>query len=414
MNKFDKYKKLKTQFNFVYKGIHLNRVLSLMIWILSNSKEAGFNWKTTAKIFFAVNVYNINFNPKVHSILTTFGEWSRDEHLRIYRNIISKLGEKASYNEQSKLGHKFYFSFSSIVNFVKSFRVLFRTDLTFIQKWKLSVHATYYCNTIDLLEKQNLYPQKFLCMSHVLGMDNLMTQFFKLRNIPTYSLQEGIYFLYGDNPPLDSILYENFETDKLLCWGQYTIDEYKKYGIEGKRFHVSGYPKEIKLIDIVIKKKLRKCLVFLARESYDSSNIKLINLLSEFSNEFEFSLKIHPSCNFKTYSELATDNNMSIIPTDRPISECLNNVDYDFSIAVNTTVYYEALMKGLPCLRFHDRTFILMAGLNDVFTTSTQLKILIQSLQLTTVDEYKERIERLLRYAIGCKIDNYVDLVHDT
>ena len=408
MNNFDKYKKLKTQYNLVYKGIHLNRVLSLMIWILANSKEAGFKWKTTAKIFFAMNVYRVDFKPNRHSILTMFGDWSRKEHLKIYGNIICKLGDCASYNEALELGHKFYFSFSTIVNFIKSLWILRGAGLTFVQKWKLSVHATYYCNTIDLLEKRNLCPQKFLCMCHGFGIDNLLTQYFKLKKIPTYSLQEGIYFLFGDNPPLDSILYENFETDNLLCWGQYTKDEYMKYGIEGKRLLVSGYPKDLSLSEVVIKPPLRKCLVLLARDSFNSSNLNLIDILSEFTKDFDFELKLHPSCDFETYSKLALENGMSILSLDKSINDCLNNIDYDFAIAVNTTVYYESLIKGLPCLRFHDDAFILMAGLDDVFTNSQQFCIKLHVIQTIPEVEYQKHITELLEYAIGYGKDNYV------
>ena len=409
MNKFDRYKSLKNQFNLVYKGVHLNRVLALMIWFMANSKEAGFKWRTTAKLFFAVDVRKLNFDSKIHTILTTFGDWSRSEHLKLYENIIYRLGTSAAYNEISELGHKFCFSVASVANFIKSLGLLRRADLTFTQKWKLSVHATYYCNTIDLLERQNLWPRKYLCMSHVLGIDNLLTQYFKLKEVPTYSLQEGIYFLYGENPPLDSILYENFETDNLLCWGQYTIDEYKKYGIDKHRMSISGYPKDITSADFRSKNNFRKCIVFLARESFTSSNMRLLKLLSNYTRKYDFFLKLHPSCSLETYRKLAVENNMSIIPTDKLIDDCLNNVDYDFSIAVNTTVYYEALMRGLPCLRFHDEAFILMTGLDDVFTDREQFVLMVDVLQNIASSAYKEHVKELLEYVIGYGLDNYME-----
>lgn len=412
MNEFEKYKALKDQYDLVYKGIHLNRVMALVIWSLANNKNTGFRWTSSIKIFLARNVEKMNFDEKCHTILTSFGEYSRREYLRLYANIISKIGCNLSYNDISELGHKVCFSLSSFVQFIKSFKCLIGTDLTFIQKWKLPVDATYYCNTIDLLEKTGILPQKFLCMSHTLGFDNLLTQYYKLRKIPTYSLQEGIYFFYGDNPPLDSILYENFETDKLLCWGQYTIDEYKKYGIDKKRFIISGYPKELALSNVVIKKTLRKCIVFLARNRYDSSNEKLIELLSKFSTKYEFSLKLHPSCNFEYYNKLAVGYKMSIIPSDKLINDTLNNVDYDFSIAVNTTVYYEALMRGLPCLRYQDESFVLMAGLDDVFTDSEQFGLQMHVLQTVSINEYQKQINEMLEYSIGLGQDNYVEMIN--
>ena len=78
----------------------------------------------------------------------------------------------------------------------------------------------------------------------MLDLENLLTQFFKLRNIPTYSLQEGVYFIFKKNPPLDSVQYENFETDNLLCWGQFSIDEDVSYGISPRKLRLAGYPKK--------------------------------------------------------------------------------------------------------------------------------------------------------------------------
>lgn len=409
MNSFERYKKLKSQYDFVYKGIHLNRVLSFDLWLLANSKKAGFWFISLLKVFLAKDITKIEYND---NILTTFGDKSRTEYLKLYDNILSKIGSIASRNDMSKVGNRLSFSTSSFSYFVKSLRLLNVTDLTFWQKCRLAVHTVYYCNTIDLLEKQPWSPKKYLCMCHVLGIDNLLTQYFKQKNIPTYSLQEGIYFLFGENPPLDSILYENFETDNLLCWGQYTADEYQKYGIDKHRFRISGYPKELSSFDVVVKNPLRKCLVLLARESFNNSNIKLIELLSGFTDDYDFYLKIHPSCNYSLYKRIAEEKGLFMVPTEMTIGECLNNKEFDFSVAVNTTVYYEALMKGLPCFRYHDDSFVLMAGLDDVFENREQFRALVFSLEEASVNEYQQQIRDMLEYAIGYGLDNYVEEIN--
>lgn len=45
---------------------------------------------------------------------------------------------------------------------------------------------------------------------------------------------------------------------------------------------------------------------------------------------------------------------MDIIADELTVNDCLNKEAFDFAIAVNTTAYYEAYMRGLPCLRYLD------------------------------------------------------------
>ena len=72
MNKFEKYKQLKEQFDFVYKGIHLNRVLALSIWGLAN-KELRFSWKQYALALLSIDVRRLKFDASRQTILSTFG-----------------------------------------------------------------------------------------------------------------------------------------------------------------------------------------------------------------------------------------------------------------------------------------------------------------------------------------------------
>jgi hypothetical protein len=242
-------------------------------------------------------------------------------------------------------------------------------------------------------------------------LENLLTQFFKNRGVETYSLQEGIYHLFEKDYPMDVIQYENLETDNLLCWGQYSADEYKRFGIDESRLRVVGYPKSVKGIELKVNKPLRRCLVLLARDSYLTTNLNLIELLSAFTNNYDFYLKLHPAADYDFYLGLAAEKGMFVIERGKTINECLNNVDFDISIAVNTTAYYESLLRGLPSLRFFDGSYDLMKGLEDMFATSDEFLVHLKRLSEIDINLYRKDSIEMLKYVIGYTIDKYREVV---
>lgn len=414
MDDFGRYKSLKNKFNFVYNGICLNRVLALPIWHVANG-EYNFSWKRIALLFLAVNVKKMIFDPTRNTILSTYGRYARKDHLELYNTVMERLGETVAYNNTLTFGWKL--SIHPIIAYKVmrfAFSNLSDTYLSLWDKWKLIIECVHYCNIIEEVRRMDFTGvQKYLCQCSVLDLENLLTQFFKLRNIPTYSLQEGIYFIFFKNPPLDSIQYENFETDNLLCWGQFSIDEYVSYGISPQRLRLAGYPKKVELHNMKEDNPYKKCIVLLARDSFRNTNMKLLNILLKHSSNYDFCLKLHPSCDFDFYSSFALQHGMNIVPKDRTINDCLDKELFDFAIAVNTTAYYEALMRGLSCLRFCDGTFDLMAGYQDVFNTDEEFQMIMETLKMQPLAIYQEAINQVLNYAIGIGIDNYKKIIFE-
>lgn len=414
MNNFERYKNLKSQFDFKYKGIYLNHVLATQLWSLANG-QFKLSWKAHALALLAVDVSKINLPSKNQTILSTFGRYpNRKDHLEIYQTVFKKLDDQASYNDMSKWPYKLVIhprTILKIYNYVK--RKLSKSPLSLKEKLGLVVLCIHYCNTLDELQKLNLSNvKKYLCQCSVLDLENLFTQFMKQQGIPTYSLQEGMYSIFKTNPPLDAIQYENFETDHLLCWGQFSIDEDKSYGISGNHLLLAGYPKNVKLQTLKIDNKYQTCMILLARDSFRETNNALLKILSSLSSHYHLCLKLHPSCDYNYYSNIASLHQMSIVPKEKTVNECLNQEEYDFCIAVNTTAYYESLMRGLPCLRFWDKSFDLTAGCNfDIFSTKKGLLDCIELLERKSYSEYQENINSVLKYAMGIGIDNYRTII---
>lgn len=410
MNNFEKYKKLKSQFDFVYKGIHFNRVLALPLWQLANG-TFRLSWKAHALAFLSIDVGKMQFPTGNQTILSTFGRYTgRRDHLEIYRTVLNKLGGQASYNDTTKWSYKLAFHLrimAAVWRYVR--KEMSESPLTFMEKIDLAVWCIHYCNTLEEIRKLDFSGvKKYLCQCSVLDLENLMTQYMKLQGMPTYSLQEGMYYIFKTNPPIDSVQYENFETDNLLCWGQFSIDEDHSYGIPAERLRLAGYPKDVELHALKSDNLFRRCMILLARDTFRETNNKLLGILSDFSSGYEFCLKLHPSCDYGYYEQYASSHNMSIVSKEKTINDSLDIEEYDFCIGVNTTAYYESLMRGLPCLRFWDGSFDLPAGCKyDVFTTKEDFTTCLGTLKNKSNAEYQTDINEVLRYAMGIGIDNY-------
>jgi hypothetical protein len=406
MTNFEKYKRLKNILNIEYKGIYLNRVLSVSIWNMANDKKISFSWKTSFKIFFSIDVRKLVYNPLENDILSTFS-MKRKDHLELYKAVLQKLENRASFNNTIEFGWRFSFNPISMIRIIKSvFYCLRNEKFSFYEKWKMATYFRHFANTIDELDKIDFSSvKKYLSMISMYGFDNLLTQYMKKMEIKTYSLQEGAYSIYTINPPIDSICYENLETDCLLSWGQYSIDEFQKYGISNERLILAGYPKIVHQKSMKVHNKFRKGMILLARDSFRSTNILLLNILLKRTNQYLFHVKLHPSSDYDFYKKY-TANAVQIISQEKTINDCLND-DYDFSIAVNTTTYYEALLRGIPCLRFSDNTFDLMYGGDDVFYNDEQFDFEINKIMNKPISKYQNEINSILKHVLGLGIDMY-------
>lgn len=95
----------------------------------------------------------------------------------------------------------------------------------------------------------------------------------------------------------------------------------------------------------------------------------------------------------------------------KTINDCLNPEAFDWAIAVNTTAYYESLMKGVPCFRFEDDIYQLPYGYEDKFETVGQLSFMIDTLKSKDIDIYQKEIDAMLEYTMGIGINNYKEII---
>lgn len=403
---FTNYKYLKSQFAFKYKGFEIDRILAISIWYWSNSSSFFL-----CQLPFFFKKVDYGFLEAIESDYVLYSDEPRKDHNSTFNQIANKVkGKYVIINKSTGLK---YLYLLSIRNIIKSFILVFShiKKLNLGQKICVAGYLCMYINTIDeLLRLKIKVPKKLVLFSAVHEKQNLLSQFYKMKGTQIIGLTHGTQFIYKNNIPIDCINYENLDVE-CLVWSQMTKDEYIKYGIDKEKVFVAGYPKNYQLKPLSIN-RLKKCLVLLCRKAFDDSNMRLLNLLSSYVGQYDFFLKLHPSCEYTKYKKISEQVGFEMIPHEVLLSECMDNEKYDFAIAVNTTSYYEILIAGIPCLRFEDGdVYDLMPGHpNDCISTKKDFE---ESLAwLNNNEDYEQIRDGLLHYNLGLGIDCYYKLLN--
>ncbi|UPS45260.1 hypothetical protein M1D30_03560 [Prevotella sp. E15-22] len=412
MNDFEKYKIIKEQYDIEYNGYKLNRILALVLWSFAND-HMRFRYRAIAKLFLSYNFNNLFYNSSAHQILSTFGTYNRKDHLETYENVLSMLGPFVSKNILINPKLRFCFSIRSFLFSFKNWksRVWQLNNYTKKSKIALLIETVFWCNNINSLSRKDFVGvNKYLSFCDALDLENLLTQHFKRLGVPTYSMTHGCHHISHKSPEPGMIDYENLETDNLLMWGKYSINEYVSWGIDTKKLLLAGYPKSNKLVNYRKKEETKRCIVFLSQHYFFNQNMQLLNIISKFTDKFEFTIKPHPAA-VEYYFKFINENGMKMIPSNETIENCLTQEKYDWAIAVNTNAYYEALMRGVICLRYNDGSFDLMPGCDDVFENPDQFEMKIIERFGLSQEEYQKEINDVLEYTMGVGINNYRKII---
>lgn len=395
--------------NYSFQGVDLSHVSATKIWSMAKG-ERVFGLKQFARFFIAIDASKLQV-PESNGFLATFMENYRRDHYDLFNTVVYGLSNKPTVTNLFDVKKRVAFHPILATKItVNVFRKLSKENISLVDKLRWAAEYMYLVNIIKELNKIDFSKvEKYLCMCHVLSLENLMTQYLKTKGITTYSLQEGIYLVYKKNIVLGSIAYELFATDHLLCWGQYTKDEYIEYGIDSSKIDVAGFPKCHNLALFKENNDYKNCLVMLAGPIFGDVNSKLLEMLKSMKDELDITLKSHPA-NYTLMERYAQEHNFNIVDKTKTVGDCFASGKYDFCIAVNTTAYYESWMAGIPCVRYYDERFDNFYGFNDFFSEEEQFKSMIEGYRVCpkTEDEVKE----MLKYAIGFGLDNYDKVIN--
>ncbi|CAM4016905.1 hypothetical protein [Arcobacter cloacae] len=403
---FDKYQKIKQNLKFDYKNYPIENIMSIDIVSLTYNKRT-FRLKELAWLFMTQKVF-INTDKK---ILFSMGPYRRKDYYELLDFVRQDIN--SNLIDFSKIKRSFKFSFKNI--FI-SFKHIFtkKISLSFKSKLSLFCSMTYILNIIDDLEKNKLSKnlEKFCSFCSTHNYEAILDYYFQKNGVTTYTLQHGLYFIMNSYP-IDVIAYEHMPADKLLCWGQYTKDEFIKYGISENRIEVTGYPRNIKKLN---EKKVDnlKILVLFARVQYNENNLKIVELLKELSKsiKIEVEFKLHPSLNHSLYENLAKENGF-YMSENKTIQELITTNNYSLSIVYNSTAYYDSYINNCITLRYKDIDADNSIDVwDDSFSNIEELKSKIEFFkEKNNEQDFWDETEKKLEYILGFGTNKYKEIL---
>ncbi|MBN9298743.1 MAG: hypothetical protein J0I41_17175 [Filimonas sp.] len=395
-----------------YNGYEVHKIIDTFIrdTIFRGSVNRRSDvWKRLFKVY-DFSVLPVN-DTKLFSTLCEFS--SRKEYEELWDYALEGIEDKKTY-KLTEVPQKWILNKKNIrigKQLVKKLQHVFKPH-----RAQLAAAITATLNNIDATEKQiAVTPEKYLSFCSVMWLENLLTQYFNKRNIPTYDLQHGATRVYRKNP-VDEIEYSNIVSDYHFTWGDYSRDELIGFGIEPARLISGGYPHR-HTINPIRKPVGKKVIVFLSRFDFEQENYEVLAILAAlnkaYNGAFSFSFKLHPSLNAKKYGEVMEtqypDANFTLLNSRITLHELFTKEQADLCIAVNTSCYFECYMLGMPTFRYFSETFDLEHPVReDLFDSTEKLQLLLDRLYNEFGRYYlQEDIYRELDYALGLSKNEY-------
>ena len=407
---YNRYKSLLEKLNYTYKGYNLKYLVPGYFTFLF-SDDALSAREVFKEFYIGTQIIDLTkaLETKSSSIISFLID--RDD----YKDLASSV--QAIYSDSSivKLSglptkKVSFLSFSYFKHLAKASKLVFTRsiDESFMTKLFLIGLITKLFNQISTLEKiqcpENI--QRYICFNAAYKEESLLTLYFKNRGIETISMQHGIFCDFKLIIPFDYINLDNMIADKLLCWGQSTVDYLTSKGIDQSRLILMGNPKYKDLTIEQVDQSFTKCLVLLGRAIYIPSNEKLLSLLKEFNkkhnNKILFYIKKHPflmDVEHKSFASIS--DNMIFLGREHSVQEVLRSDMVNFTIAVNTTAYYESLALGKISLRWSESENEEFIGMNDKFVNLSQFETKLNEFTQKPELEIRQEMKDIIKYVFN-------------
>ena len=342
ISKYKKYKFLKNELsNYSLNGYPFERVLgsylARMIW-------SSFFQKIQLFMYMFFISYSIKNPSKVLLTLPS----KRKSYKRLIDNFLLK--NELSVECISRINIKP----RNIFKTFRFMRILFK-DFTYIRNigffdnFLVSFLRAYAVITIEELEKNNFNVNKYIAFNSSYFYESFLSFYFKKRNVPTSSLQHGIYYQYQNDIPFETINYENTCADELLCWSDFTIDQIQSYIPSDVSLKKDIYPYASNTSIYKNSLNIDQILVMLPRIKYKKEMKTLLELLKKTNGNYL--IRPHPSSK-RFISKLIKRYDRFQLDAREHLSDTLKAGNYEFCIGFNTTSSFEAVFYGHKVCQF--------------------------------------------------------------
>ncbi|GLY61604.1 hypothetical protein Pcaca05_24610 [Pectobacterium carotovorum subsp. carotovorum] len=403
--KFQKYLDYKEKINFNYKGYPVEKILSVDIASIAFGIKK-FRLKGLFGFFFSRKIVFPEIGK--NDVLYSMGDYKRKDYYALLDYVREQTpGHLVDLNDNGRIVT------INVINILKALVHIFSEGqgIALKDKLMLVVSYTYIMNYIDEIERnESALPGAYVsfCSSHI--NEAVIDIFFQKRSIPTYTLQHGLYFLFKDKT-IDAICYENIIANKLLCWGEYTREQFVEYGVSAEKLIVAGYPGTFESLKKREVKEKFTILLLLSRYMFHENNIHILNIVSsvkKLNKNINIDVKMHPSLKESDYHRVFEEHGFSLCK-EGTIKSLLKNGEYDMTISYNSTAYYDSYMSNCVSLRYLDKDSdgsidVLDDGFDSVTSLSEKIAIFSQDMK---TDLFWRQVEERLAFICGFNINKY-------
>lgn len=411
---FDGYLSLKKEYNFTRHGVRFDQVLAVQLiqvaYRLVNTDKAKL--KETKKLLYkTLDVSPLLTAFTSHNLISTYIHDRKD-----YRELMD--GYFAKYPDYGQvflpaLVYQTKLSFKNIIS-VFSFIFLRPHSGSMRQKFYIACYFVHYLNILDSLREAfkntSLSGKKYVPFNSSFDIETLLVQFFKTKGAKTYHVSHGLsYVKYDNQTGFDAVNGENITAENILVWGETSKkDLVNNYQWNAGTITIAGNPK-YPYRPINVSVDFKKCIVFLGGAIYDNDNAKLVALVGELAktHDIQFTIKAHPYSSMAMLASAASACGIKMLPHETSIAETLGNGGYDFAIAYNTTVYYEAMYYNMVCFRYAVNENGAFDGLDDKFYDEPSFNNHLANYRELNTNLLSNKVEKILINNLGMGINKY-------
>jgi hypothetical protein len=188
-----------------------------------------------------------------------------------------------------------------------------------------------------------------------------------------------------------------------LCWGSSTKKCFDKlYSNHKTNFIVAGHPCRNIYIGLKLNRPFKPShfVVLLSQKKHFNQNYSLIKIVIQFASKYNFTytLKFHPSDNFKSYTNLNIKDPLldDVILQEKYVTDLF----YKDSICLfyATSAYYEVISLGVPCAKYcHEFSTY---KISPSFNSFKDLEDLLPNFNYIS-DEYVKSVDTLINNEFG-------------
>jgi len=414
---YENYKKLKEKLDYSYKGYNLKFLVAGYFSFVFDGVEPTLR-DAVKSLYNSRKSFDLRKVTQAHSSVVISVLINRHDYIKLAEATATYCENPQVIDISSLPVVKFsVFSFHFWIFFCKAVRIVLGRSVGGTYKFKLLLIGVLLklFNQIRLVEKSEVSAniEKYICFNSSYKEESLLTQFFNKRNIETITLQHGIFCEYKQIIPFDLINFENLQAQKILAWGESTIDYFSKNGQDCSKIILFGNPKYKNIRIDKTYQSFKSCLVLLGRGLYVETNNKLLEMLTRYNeknnNKIIFYIKKHPFLTDQEHKQYAkVSHNMIFLGREHSVEELLKSSLVDSSIAVNTMAYYESLAVGKPCLRWTEWENEDFFGMDDKFSSLDEFEQKIETLRTKDQDKLLNEIENVIRYTLNPNLQSKI------